>query len=454
MEKDMTVGSPSKILIAFTLPMLLGNLFQQFYNVVDTIVVGNFVGADALAAVGASSTLVMIILCFAIGLSMGCSVLISQYYGAGQIKNMKQSVYVSMVFIFITGTVVSLICIFGAEWLLRLINIPENILTDAKTYFVVYSLGGIFVFIYNALSAMCRAIGDSKTPLYFLIVTSLLNVGGDLLFVLQFNMGVAGVAWATMISQGISAVGCTFYIYRRNDLLKIRRENCVFSFRMLKDLIVYAIPSTVQQCIVSFSLVALQGVVNSFGTAAIAGYTAGSKIDNFATQPLLSLSMAVTSFSAQNIGARHFDRVKKGLRASLLIVVVMCAVISLIAFFWGSDLIGLFIDDASKDVIDYGVAYIQIICNTYVIMGLMFCYSSVLRGAGDMTFFLSSSLINFAVRIILAYTLVDSVGFTIIPISAPIGWIIGFLISAIRYWQGGWKNKCIIRRGENEKQKS
>lgn len=447
MEKDMTKGSPARILIFFTLPMLIGNLFQQLYNIVDTIVVGNFVGAGALASVGASTTLVFLLLCFAIGLSMGCSVLVSQYYGAGETQKMRQAVFVSMVFILVVGALLSVFGVIGADWLLSITNVPVEILADAKTYFVVYCFGGLFVFIYNALAAMCRAIGDSKTPLYFLIATSLLNIVGDLLFVLQFGMGVAGVAWATMISQGISALACGIYVFCRVPALKITRSDCVFSWRMLWDLVVYAVPSTIQQSIVSFSLVAVQGLVNTFGMTTIAGYTAACKIDQFAIQPLLSLNLATTSFTAQNVGAQKYDRVEKGFRTSVLLVVAICVVISGAIWLWGADLIGLFVDNVeSAGVIDAGVSYIRVVSVCYIIMGMMFTAASVLRGAGDMGYFLVGSLLNFSARIIAAYSLASALGFSAIAYSIPIGWILGLTFNFLRYKSGGWKDKALVQK--------
>jgi len=444
MERDMTTGSPARILIAFSLPMLFGNLFQQLYNVVDTIVVGNFVGAGALAAVGASTSIVFLLLSVAVGLSMGCSVLVSQYYGAGNLAMMRRAVYVSLVFIMLVGLVLSAAGALFSGALIGLIRTPDAIAGDARTYLLIYAIGGIFLFAYNALSAMCRAIGDSKTPLYFLIITSLLNIGGDLLFVLRFGMGVAGVAWATTISQAVSAVACAWYIYRRVPALRLHKEDCVFEGSMLKDLILYAIPSTIQQCIVSFSLVAVQGLVNTFGTDTIAGYTASCKIDQFATQPLLSLNMALTSYTAQNMGAKKTSRVHKGFWAGLAIMTAVALTISLLIFLFGENLLGLFIDRAeSPAVVAAGMTYISVVSMAYCLFGWMFALAAVLRGAGDMTFFLLATVANFTCRLITAYWLAPSIGFRAVAWSIPIGWTVGIIVSAIRFRQGGWKLKAI-----------
>ena len=445
MERDMTVGSPARILILFTIPMLLGNIFQQLYNVVDTIVVGNYVGASALAAVGASTSLVFLILCLAVGLSMGCSVLVGQYYGAGQYDKMRQAIYVSLLVVVITGVLMTILCITLAGPLLNLIKTPEEIFADAKLYFVIYSIGSTCTFVYNTLAALCRAIGDSKTPLYFLVVASVVNIVLDLFFVLKCDMGVAGVAYATIIAQFIASVSCAVFVYKKVDVLRIHKGDCVFDFGMFKDLILYAIPSTIQQSIVSFSQVAVQGLVNTFGTFTIAGYTAACKIDQFATQPLLSLGMAITSYTAQNIGAKKIDRIHKGYKVSLIMVVAMCAVIFVAVRIWGADLIGLFVDETTaSEVIAVGVSYMEVVSIFYVLMGFMFCSQNILRGAGDMLWYTVGTLVNFVVRVAMAYVLAPSMGFVGLAYSIPMGWLIGGLCSFIRYKQGGWRYVSVV----------
>lgn len=445
MEKDMTTGSPGKMLMAFTLPMLLGNVFQQLYNIADTIIVGQCLGADALAAVGSSASMVFLILCMAIGLSMGCSVLISQFFGAGNLARMRQAVYISMVFILGVGLCFSVGLNLMSAPLLHLIRTPEEIFEAANTYITIYYWGCLFIFAYNALAAICRAIGDSKTPLYFLIVTSVLNIVLDLYFIKALGMGVAGAAWATTISQGISAVGCAIYVYKRVSLLRLHREDCVFDGGLLKDLIRYAIPSTIQQCIVSFSMMAVQGLVNGFGTVTIAGYTAATKIDSFAIAPLLSLNMALSTYTAQNMGAGKIHRVKTGLHVALGIMAVMCVIISGLIVLFGGSLIGLFVDSAqSADVIAAGVSYISVVSLCYIIMGTMFLYASVLRGSGDVVAFTIGSLLNFVIRIITAYSLAGVLGFRALAWSIPIGWACGAAFNIIRYKTGIWQQKATI----------
>lgn len=452
MVNDMTQGKPAKILMIFMVPMLLGNLFQQLYNIVDTIIVGNYVGADALAAVGSTAAMVFLLVAIAMGLSMGCSVLISQYFGAGDHKNMRRAVFTSMVFILAMGILTCVLGLAISDWLLHLIQTPANIFEGASTYINIYYMGCVFLFLYNGLAAICRAVGDSKTPLYFLIVAALLNIVLDLVFVIVFNMGVAGVAWATLISQAVSAITCLAYVYFKVPVLKLHKADCVFELKMLKDLLKYAIPSTVQQCIVSFSMMAIQGLVNSFGSEFIAGYTAATKIDSIAIQPLLSITMALSTFTAQNIGGGRTERVYSGFKVTVLIVVAMCLVISALIFIFGEVFIGVFVDAvADAGVISVGVEYIRIVSIFYVIMGLMFAAGSVLRGAGDANAFMMGSLCNFVVRIAAAYALAGAIGASAIWWSIPMGWGVGLIVNGSRYFSKKWETKSIIRKKKIEK---
>jgi putative MATE family efflux protein len=449
MAQDMTTGNPARILLAFSVPMLIGNLFQQFYNIVDTIVVGQFVGAGALAAVGASSTIVMLLVCLATGLSVGCSVLVSQYYGAADPVHMRQAVYISLVFNGAVGLALSLFGIVGAPWLLALTRVPADIRADAATYLVIYCVGGVFLFAYNVFASMCRAIGDAKTPVYFLVFTSLLNIACDLVFVIGFHWGVAGVATATTLSQGISAVSCGFYMRRHVPVLRLGREDCVFDGAMLADLIGYALPSTIQNTIVALSAVAVQGLVNTFGTVTIAGYTAANKIDQFATQPLLSLNMAVTSFTAQNIGAGRVDRVRAGFRVTMALSLGIAVVLSLLIFVGGEALVGLFVQGReSAGVVAAGMRYIRIVSLAYWLFAWMFASSGVLRGAGDMGVYLLGTAVNFVFRIAMAYALAPAMGFRAIAWSIPIGWSLCIIVNMIRYFQGGWQFKAKVQRGD------
>lgn len=447
MTKDMTTGSPGKTLIFFMLPMLLGNIFQQLYNIVDTLIVGNFVGADALAAVGASTPLVFLMIAIALGLSMGCSILISQYFGANDLSKMRVAVFLSLVVTIAAGIILTILGLLIAKPLLLLLNTPSNIIKDSYTYIMIFYIGTTFLFMYNGLASICRAVGDSKTPLLFLILAALVNIVLDYVFVVYFYMGVAGVAWATLISQGLSAVLCLFYVYFRVPILRLTREDMVFNKKMISDLLRYAIPSTIQQCIVSFSMLAIQGLVNSYGSAFIAGYTAATKIDSIAMLPMLNITMALSTYVAQNIGANQMERIKAGFRITLLIILVMAASVSLVVFLFGNVFINSFMDStASADAISVGITYLQIVSTFYIVMGVMFSAGSVLRGAGDVTAFTFSTIANFVCRIIAAYVLSAFIGGDAIWWSVPIGWGIGAVLNLIRYNSGKWQTKSLIHK--------
>lgn len=442
----MTTGSPAKILILFMLPLLLGNIFQQLYNIVDTIIVGNFIGANAMASVGATTPLVFLMIAIAMGLSIGCSILISQYFGAQDFVNLKKAVFNSFVVSLSAGFILTLIGLIVAKPLLLLLNTPSDIFNDAYSYITIFYSGLIFVFMYNALSSITRAIGDSVTPLIFLMLAALLNIVLDYAFVVYLNLGVPGVAWATLISQAVSAILCLFYVYFRIPLLKLKREDMVLDIDMIKHLLRYAIPSTVQQCIVSFSLLAIQGFVNSYGSTFIAGYTAASKIDSVAILPMLNITMAFSTYVAQNIGANKLDRIKAGFRVTMIIIFVMSALISGAVIFYGDVFIGAFLDNATNsDVISIGVSYLQVVSSFYIVMGLMFTAGSVLRGAGDVVFYMTSTLSIFAVRIFFTYFLANFIGSSALWWSIPIGWTIGATINMIRYKSGKWKTKAQIK---------
>ncbi len=444
---DMTKGSVFKTLFVFMLPLLLGNIFQQLYNIVDTIVVGKFVSSDALGAVGAASPMVFLMIAVAIGLSMGCSIVISQYFGANDVHNMKKAIFTSMVFILGVSIVITILFLFISAPLLQMMQTPPEIYEDCLIYLQVFNVSLILTFLYNGLASILRAVGDSKTPLYFLILTTLLNIVLDLVFVVNLGLGVFGVALGTAISIGVSGVAMLWYVTKKVHLFQFEKSERVFDKKMLKDLLKYAIPSTVQQLIVSVSFIAIQGLVNSFGNNVVAGYTAATKIDNLALLPLMNISLALSTFVAQNIGANRVDRVKKGFNASILMNVGICAVITTVVLLFGKNFIGGFLnEEASPVVYDVGVQYISIVSIFYIVMAVMFMAGSVLRGAGDVVVFTTSTVINFASRIVMAYVLSPYLGPSAIWWSIPIGWGIGCIINFLRYKSGKWQNKSIINK--------
>lgn len=445
MVKDMTQGNPSRILFYFAIPMVLGNMIQQFYNIVDSMIVGNFLGASALAAVGASYPITFIFITVANGASIGCGVLISQYFGAKSMEKTKTSIYTALISILIFSTVLTIIALPSCNLILNLMNIPSDIFYDSNSYIRIYFMGIIFLFIYNISNACFNALGNSKTPLMFLIISSVLNVLLDLLFVLKFGLGVKGVAYATLISQGFSAILSVSYLLIRIRKIKTLEKYILFDFIILKKMSKIAIPSVLQQSIVSIGNLFVQSLVNSYGSVVIAGYTSGSKIDSITILPMVSLSNAVSTFTAQNIGGKKNDRVKKGYKGALIMITIFCVLAGVMLVIFGDKLVGIFVDSSSnKNVIDIGSEYLKIVSIFYFLMGLMVVTNGVLRGAGDLKVFLISSLVNLSTRVVLAYTLANFIGQKAIWWAVPFGWMAASLISVIRYRSGKWKSKKIV----------
>lgn len=433
----MTKGNPAKILFYFALPMILGNIIQQLYNIVDSMIVGNFLGADKLAAVGASYPITFVFITIANGASIGCGVLISQYFGSKNIEKMKTSIYTSLISIFIFSFILTIIGLTFCNTILNLMNIPRNIFYDCHGYINIYFMGIIFLFLYNISNASFNALGNSKTPLMFLIISSILNVFLDLLFVLKFNLDVKGVAYATLISQGFSAILSLSYLLLKVKSIKVNKDYKLFDFSMLKKISKIAIPSILQQSIVSIGNLFVQSLVNSYGSVVIAGYTSASKIDSICILPLTSLSNAISTFTAQNIGGRKSNRVKKGYKAALIMIVIFSTFAAIILFIFGNNLVGIFIDsNANKDVMLIGHEYLKIVSMFYFLMGLMVTTNGVLRGAGDLKIFLISSLANLSTRVICAYILANFIGQSAIWWAVPIGWAIASAISVVRYRSG------------------
>ncbi|HHV95252.1 MAG TPA: MATE family efflux transporter [Clostridiaceae bacterium] len=452
MLKDMTNGSETRHIITFALPMFIGNIFQQLYNMVDSIVVGRYIGKNALAAVGTSSPIVFFLIAMVMGLSMGASVIISQLYGAGDSKNLKRAVSTAYIFLLAGGIIITLIGLLFSRSLLRLLQTPEEIFKDALAYLNIILGGLIFTFAYNAISAILRGLGDSKTPLYFLIITSLLNVVLDIWFVSSLGMGVEGAAWATVISQAVSVILCLIYIYTKVEILRILPKDIVFDKELFSKSVKLGIPSSIQQTVVSVSMMALQGLVNSYGSVTMAAYAAAARIDSIAMMPIMNLGLASTTFTAQNIGAGKLDRVKRGYKRSLIIVAVCCIITSIIILSFGPNLISIFIDVKETEVIRQGNDYITVVSFFYILMGIMFVTNGVIRGSGDMVASMISTMTSLGIRIISAYVLssIDTIGYRGIWWSLPIGWFIGMTIAILRYRSGKWIEKRVVKKPVEE----
>lgn len=457
MAKDMTVGKPSKILINFSLPIILSNIFQQLYNVIDSIIVGNFVGAKALAAVGASSSISFLFVAIATGLSIGSSIVISQFFGAKKIMDMRISISTSLLSMTFLGFIFTIIGVVFSKSILILMNTPSDILYEADLYLKIYFVGLLPLFLYNISTSIFNALGNSKTPLYFLIFSSILNVILDLVFIIVFSLGTFGAAFATLIAQTISSLLCILYlfkrlrIYKNNDGYDISINEFKvfkrFDSSILKKISLIAVPTMIQQSIVSLGLVFMQSLVNSFGSNVVSGYTAASKIDSIAIMPIVNIGNALSTFTAQNIGASKSERVEEGYKATLMIEVIFSLIITSLLFIFGSQFIGLFVDaSANTYIILIGVEYLRVVSLAYVLKGISGAACGVLKGAGDMKFFMLATLSNFGLRVISAYALSPIINEKAIWYSIPIGWAIELIISLYRYHSGKWKSKGVVRK--------
>ncbi len=445
MKQDMVTGSASKSLIMFALPMVLGNIFQQLYGLIDTIVVGNFVGEGALAAVGTSTALAFVFIAVAMGLSIGCSVVISQLFGAGSLKRMKTAIFTSIFMMIALGVVLTIVAYNLAGIMLGWMQTPDNIFADAKSYLQIYTLGYIGLFVYNISNSVFNALGMSKLPLAFLAFSSVLNIILDLLFVIKYNMGVAGVAWATFISQNIAAA--LAFVVLLFTLKKIKCQDYkLFEWALIPKLLKVAGPTCAQQMIVSLGFVFMQSLINLFGSTVIAGYTAATKIDNIALIPMVQVGNALSTFVAQNVGAGKYERVGTGLKTAMLMDVVFGVVIAVLVFIFGKFFIALFMDSTeSAEAIGIGVEYMYVVAIFYFLMGVQNAYAGAIRGAGDVKHSMICVLLNFGLRLVAAYILaLFFIGEKGIWWSLPIGWAIGTIYGFFYYRSGKWKDKAVV----------
>ena len=351
MNKDLTVGKPESVLWKFCLPLFASIIFQQLYNIADSLVAGKFIGENALAAVGNSYEITLIFIAFAFGCNIGCSVIVSQFFGAKDYKNMKTSVYTAMIS---TAVLCAVLMLFGVLFcgnLLKLIKTPSAILNDSKLYLDIYIYGLPFMFFYNMATGIFSALGDSKTPFIFLVVSSVTNIFVDIIFVKAFNMGIAGVAWATFICQGISAVLAVIVVFLRLSKIKVLQRCPVFSFIILVKLLKIAIPSILQQSFISIGNIIIQSVINEFGAGTIAGYSAAVKLNNLVITSFTTLANGISNFTAQNLGAGKSERIRDGFKAGLKMVWIISIPLVLLYFFAGKQLLYLFLDNPTNTAI-------------------------------------------------------------------------------------------------------
>ena len=439
MNRDLTVGEPARVLRQFCLPLFGSIIFQQLYNIADSFVAGKFIGNDALAAVGNSYEITLIFIAFAFGCNIGCSVITAQLFGAKRHADMKTAVSTTLIACGVLCAVLMAVGFFGGGGLLHLINTPDDVFADSKLYLDIYVLSLPFVFYYNVATGIFSALGDSKTPFVFLACSSVSNIAADILFVAGFGMGVDGVAWATLICQGVSCVLALYFVFRRLRTVKTKEKAPLFSWRILGRLAVVAVPSILQQSFISVGNIVIQSVINGFGTAVMAGYSASVKLNNMVVTSLTTLGNGVSSFTAQNLGAGKFDRIKAGFRAGLKLVWCLCVPIVLLYFIGGRYLVYVFLDSPTGAAMDAGVAFLRIVSPFYFLIAVKLVADGTLRGAGRMKQFMAATFTDLALRVLLAELLSrTALGSTGIWLSWPIGWVIGTGLSLLFYFKANW----------------
>lgn len=441
--KDFTKGNETRLILNFTLPMLLGNVFQQLYNIVDSIIVGKVLGKEALASVGASFPIIFTLIALLIGIGSGFSIVIAQFYGAKNLIKVKRAVDTMYLFLFGAGIAVSILGILFSKDLFLLLQLPAELIPQATSYLNVYLSGMILFFGFSGTSSILRGLGDSKTPLYFMILASLFNILFDILFVMVFNWGIAGAAWATVIAQGGAFVSGIIYLNRNHNLLKFSLFKLVFDKELFLTSLKIGIPSGLQHTFVALGMMALLGIVNTFGTDVIAAYTAAGRIDSLAMMPAMNFSQAVAAFVGQNLGANKIDRVRRGFKATFILSNSFCLIMTVIIVLFGSQFMKLFTTDLN--VIAIGEKYLIIVSSFYLLFSTMFTINGVLRGAGDTLIPMFITLFSlWIIRIPGAYFLSSKLGETGIWWSIPMGWSMGTIFSYLYYRTGKWKSKSVI----------
>lgn len=443
MITDMTVGSPVKVLWKFSIPMLISAVFQQIYNIADSVIAGQFAGENALAAVGASYPITMIFMAIAMGCNIGCSVIISQLFGGKQNKLMKTAIYTTFISCGVLSVVLTLLGILLCSSLMTLLQTPLNIFEDSALYLRIYIFGLVFLFLYNICTGIFNALGDSKTPLYFLIGSSIGNIILDLVFVAVFKMGVSGVAWATFIAQGVSAILAIITLIKRVRKIETHEKPELFSISMLKKISLIAIPSILQQSFISVGNLFVQTIINSYGSSVIAGYSASIKLNTFAVTSFTTLGSAMSSFTAQNIGSNtEFNaktaRIKSGFKAGAKITLIIAIPFFLIYFVLANGMLNLFLDSSSVEAIKTGRIFLQIVSPFYFVIAVKLMADGVLRGTSSMKQFMIATFSDLVIRVALAYILSSIIGSNGVWMSWPIGWCVGLILSYYFYRSDCW----------------
>lgn len=445
-KENLITQPPARSLFFFALPMIVGNLFQQFYNMADSIIVGNLVGEDALAAVGASYSFTTVFIMIAIGGGIGASVLTSQYLGAGHYREMKSSVYTFLITFAVFSTLLAILGFIVNPTVLWLLKTPDNIMADAVSYLQIYFVGLPFMFMYNILSANFNALGRSKIPLFLLIFSSILNIVLDLWMVGSLKMGVAGAAVATVIAQGIAAVVSFGILMRLLSTYAVEGKVQRFRSDMFATGVKVAIPSIVQQSIVSIGMLLTQSAVNQFGSSALAGYSAGTRLESLCIVPMIATGNAMSTFTAQNLGAGKPERVRQGYHAAYGIIIGFGALLIAVSQLFYVPIISAFVEQGESAVaFETGTAYLRFIGLFFSFLGFKAITDGILRGAGDIKVYMLANLINLAIRVAVAQLCSPIWGIELIWYAVPMGWTANYLISYLWYRTGNWERRNLLR---------
>jgi putative MATE family efflux protein len=435
MTKDMTVGNPTKLILTFSVPLLIGNIFQQFYNMVDAIVVGQFIGVEALAAVGATGSLMFLVLGFVMGITSGFGIPIAQSFGANDEKRLKHYIVMSFYLSLATTLVVTVAATLLTRPLLMLLRTPYDIIDGAYTYLIII-YGGIGAMIfYNMLACILRAVGDSRTPLYFLVLASILNIILDLLFIAGFSMNVEGAALATVIAQAVSAILCFVYIRKKHSFLKMEKEDLIFSFTSTKYLFKIAIPMALQFSITAVGTMILQTAINGLGSITVAAYTAASKVEQLVVQPFISLGVTMATYTGQNLGAGQTERIKQGLNRCIWITIAFAMMGSITVFFFGESIVRLFINDGNELVISQAKQYLFTAIVFFIPLGMIFIYRNVLQGMGETFVPMLAGLAELVARAFVAFAFVGVFGYSAICFASPMAWVAAAALLMIFYYK-------------------
>lgn len=423
MEKDMTSGSPLRLILLFSLPVLIGNIFQQFYNMVDAIIVGRLLGEDALAAVGATGSIMFLVLYFAIGIAQGFGVLIAQAFGAKNHTLLKHYVALSLMLTIVISFAVTALTVPTSRMMLTAMKTPANILNMADSYIKIIFWGIIATMCYNAAASILRGIGDSKTPLYFLVFSSILNIILDYCFIRFFHLGTDGAAYATVLAQGISAILCLIYMFKKFNILRTRKKDYYFDSESVLEMLRIGLPMALNYSITAIGTMILQSAVNIFGSSVVASFTAAMKVEQLSTQPMPSLGTTMSTYCGQNLGAGRYDRIYDGMRKSFFISILLAGLAAIICVVTGEAFIGLFLETPTPEVLSYATTYLRTISVFFFFLSILFVYRTALQGLGKGLVPMIGGFLELVGRVVVIAFFLDSYGYTAVCLASPAAWI-------------------------------